>query len=75
MSEMDDLIPVPLAAEKAGVARNTMHRAAKKGTIKARKIGRDWFIFASDIERWKQEVYRPDKAIRFPVKGNDEEEE
>lgn len=67
---MTDLIPVPEAARRAGVARNTMHRAAKGGRIQAIKLGRDWFVYASDIERWKREHYRPDKAQRYPPKGD-----
>jgi excisionase family DNA binding protein len=73
MEDMNDLIPVPQAAKRAGVARNTMYRAAKSGTIKAIKLGRDWFIYASDIERWKSKVYRPDMALRFPVKREGDE--
>lgn len=68
MDEMKDLIPVPLAAQRAGVARNTMFRAARSGKIKAVKLGHDWLVYASDIERWKKEHYRPDKAIRYPAK-------
>lgn len=74
MDEMNDLIPVPQAANRAGVSRNTMYRAAKFGTIKARKLGRDWFVYASDIARWKQEVYRPEMALRFPIKKDDSDE-
>jgi excisionase family DNA binding protein len=72
--ELKDLISVPQAARRAGVARNTMRLAAKRGTIKAVRIGRDWFVYASDIERWKRENYRPDMAHRYPVKGDDEED-
>jgi excisionase family DNA binding protein len=72
MDEVDDLISVPKAAEQAGVARNTMLLAAKNGKIKARKLGRDWHIYASDIERWKREKYRPDMAFRYPAKKDDD---
>lgn len=71
--EMQDLIPVPEAAKRAGVARNTMRLAAKRGAIKAVRLGRDWYIHASDIERWKTEAYRPDMALRYPVKKEGEE--
>ncbi len=71
---MQDLISVPEAAKRAGVARNTIRLAAKKGAIKAIKLGRDWFIYASDIGRWKKEEYRPDMALRYPVKQDEEEE-
>ena len=66
INEHHDLISVPEAAERAGVHRNTMRLAAKNGNIKAIKPGRNWLIYASDIERWKHEHYRPDKAILHP---------
>lgn len=71
--DTQNLIPVPEAARRAGVARNTMRLAAKSGAIKAVKLGRDWFVQASDIERWKRENYRPDKAIRYPIDKSDGE--
>ncbi|MBA3871466.1 MAG: helix-turn-helix domain-containing protein [Anaerolineae bacterium] len=64
--DASDLITVPAAALKASVARNTMLLAAKNGTIKAIRIGRNWLIYASDIERWKTENYRPQMAARYP---------
>jgi len=66
-------IPVPLAAERANVARNTMHRAAKSGAIKAMKLGRDWLIYEPDIPRWKGEVYQPGMARRYPVNPEKQE--
>lgn len=72
MSDVSDLISLTEAAKRAGVARNTMHRAAKSGVIKAVKLGRDWFVYASDIERWKRENYRPDMAHRYPVKKDED---
>lgn len=71
---VDDLISVPDAAKRAGVARNTIHRAVKDGKIKGRKIGRDWFVEVSDIERWQREAYRPDMARRYPPKQQDDSE-
>lgn len=71
--ELRDLISVPEAAKQAGVARNTMRLAAKHGTIKAIRLGRIWYIYGSDIERWKKEVYRPDMALRYPVEKDGEE--
>jgi hypothetical protein len=72
MSEVDDLLPISLAAEQAGVARNTMLLAAKNGKIKARRIGKPWFVYGSDIERWKRENYRPEMAYRYPAKEEEE---
>lgn len=70
--DMHDLIPVPEAARRAGVARNTMRLAATRKTIKAIRIGRDWFIYASDLDRWKRDNYRPDMAHRYPAKSDDD---
>jgi excisionase family DNA binding protein len=75
MSEIEDLVPVTLAAQKVGVARNTMLLAAKNGKIKATRIGKGWFVYASDLERWKREEYRPNMAFRFPAKGQHENDE
>lgn len=71
--ELKDLISVPEAARRANVARNTMRLAAQSGAIKAIKPGRNWLIYASDIERWKRENYRPDKAQRFPIKEEEDD--
>ncbi len=73
MEDLHDLLSVPLAAQRAGVGRDTMLRAAKSGTIKAVRLGRNWFVYTSDIDRWKQEVYRPDMALRYPAKRDDRE--
>ena len=70
--DLNDLVSVPEAARRAEVARNTMRLAAKKGAIRSVKLGRDWFVDASDIERWKREVYRPHMALRYPIKQEDE---
>jgi excisionase family DNA binding protein len=72
MSEVDDLLSVTVAAERAGVGRNTMLLAAKKGKIKAKRIGKGWFVYGSDIERWKTEDYRPDMAFHHPAKKQDD---
>lgn len=74
MSEIDDLLTVTAAAERAGVGRNTMLLAAKNGKIKAQRIGRNWFVYASDLDRWKREAYRPDMAFHYPAKKQDDEE-
>ncbi len=59
MNELPQLVTVPVAAERADVARNTMLLAAKNGKIKAIRLGRDWLIYEDDIDRWKTEEYKP----------------
>jgi excisionase family DNA binding protein len=73
MDDVNELLPVPEAAKRAGVARSTMFLAARSGKIKSVKLGRSRFVYASDIERWKREDYRPDMAIRYPAKPEGEE--
>ncbi|MCI0708627.1 MAG: helix-turn-helix domain-containing protein [Chloroflexi bacterium] len=73
--DLKDLISVPEAARRAGVARNTIHRAAKSGTIKAVKLGRNWLVYASDLNRWKEENYRPDMALHYPPDKEDKGEQ
>jgi excisionase family DNA binding protein len=68
MDDLNDLITITEAANRAGVSRNTIHRAAKSEALKAVQIGRNWFVYASDIDRWKKENYRPDKSYRYPPK-------
>lgn len=65
--DFSDLITLTEAAKRAGVARDTIHRAAKTGKLKAVQLGRDWFIYHSDLERWKRDHYQPDKAFRYPI--------
>lgn len=62
MSEMPRLVSVPAAARQANVARNTILLAAKSRKIRSVRIGRDWFIYEDDIERWKREDYQPAKV-------------
>jgi excisionase family DNA binding protein len=72
-NDMRDLLSVPQAAKRAGVARNTMLLAAKHGTIKSIRLGRIWYVYGSDIERWKKEAYRPEMAHRYPIEEESEE--
>ena len=74
MNEMPHLVSVPTAAEKAEVARNTMLLAAKNGKIKAVRLGRDWFVYVDDIERWKRDDYQPTK-VRKKYSGSNKNNE
>ncbi len=74
MQDLDDLLSVADAAEQVNVNRDTMLRAAKSGKIKSKQIGRHWYVYASDLERWKKEDYRPQMAARYPVKKQDNED-
>lgn len=69
--DTSNLLSITDASRQAGVGRNTMLLAAKNGNIKSVRLGRDWFIDATDIERWKQENYRPQMARQFQSDDDD----
>ena len=52
------------AAVYLGVTRAWLWRLIKRGTIKAEMRGRDWWIEAAEVERYRQErrpAHRPKK--------------
>lgn len=62
---MDDLT-TPQAAAELGVQPKTVSRYIKRGLIKAEKRGRDYFIAAVELERFKaerRERGRPKKPV------------
>ena len=67
-------IPVAEAAQRTGYSVSMVQRLCQKKRIKCIKLGRDWFVDASDIMRWKTEVYNPNKASRYPKTQEDDEE-
>jgi excisionase family DNA binding protein len=73
MNHLPHLVSVPAAAKQANVARNTILLAAKSGKIKSVRIGRDWFIYADDIERWKLDDYQPAKARKQVVTSGEDD--
>lgn len=72
MKEIPELVSVPIAAQQAEVARNTMLLAAKQGKIKAVRLGRDWYIYPDDIDRWKRENYQPAKIRKKKAPPNND---
>lgn len=51
-----------------------MLRAAQTGTIKAIRPGRNWLVYASDIDRWKHDSYQPNMALRYPAADDDSDD-
>jgi excisionase family DNA binding protein len=49
---------VPEAAELLGVAASTLRHQIKNGKLAARKLSRDWYITAEEIERYRREHRR-----------------
>lgn len=50
------------AAELAGVHVVTMQRAARKGLLRAAKVGGEWRVSAAELERWRGLLTPPQAA-------------
>lgn len=46
------------AAESLGVTPDNLRGAIARGTLKAKKLGRDWFVTPKDVERYRVEHRR-----------------
>lgn len=46
------------AAELLGVTPDNLRGAIARGSLKARKMGRDWFVTAAEVERYRKEHRR-----------------
>jgi excisionase family DNA binding protein len=54
---------VPEAAKLLGLAPSTLRHQIKNGKLKARKVSRDWYVTADEIERYRAEHRRPIEDI------------
>jgi excisionase family DNA binding protein len=50
------------AAELLGVTPDNLRGAIKRGTLKANKHGRDWFVTPASVEKYRQEHRRGGKS-------------
>lgn len=48
----DGEVTLPTAAQARGVGRSTLQRAADKGQLKARRIGRYWITTLAAVDEW-----------------------
>lgn len=46
------------AAELLGTSPDNLRMAIRRGTLKAAKHGRDWWVSASEVERYRRENRR-----------------
>jgi excisionase family DNA binding protein len=46
------------AAASLGVTPDNLRGAIKRGTLKAQKMGRDWFVTPKEVERYRAEHKR-----------------
>lgn len=46
------------AAESLGTTPDNLRGAIARGTLKARKLGRDWIVTPAEVERYRREHRR-----------------
>lgn len=54
----EELLGLRAAAEKLGLSPTTLRIQAAKGVLQAYKIGRDWVVYPSELERYAAEHRR-----------------
>ena len=52
---MTDLVKVSQALKELPISRATLIRLLHNGKIKGIRIGKKWFLYASEVERVKKE--------------------
>ena len=52
------MLTLPEAARSLGLAPATLRLQIKLGRLRAVKLGRDWYIEAADVERYRREHLR-----------------
>jgi excisionase family DNA binding protein len=52
------------AAAQLGVDPATLRQAIARGSLKARKLGRDWIVEPREVERYAKEHRRPVPPVR-----------
>jgi excisionase family DNA binding protein len=52
MVDIASLLSTSEAAQRAGITERGMRKAIERGRLQARRLGRDWFVQADDLERW-----------------------
>jgi len=50
MPSVDELLTLGEAADRSDVSASRLRRLAKAGTLRARRVGRDWVVTRSDLE-------------------------
>ena len=57
MLELDDYTRLPVASKQIpGVGDDALRRLLRLGRMKGRRIGRDWWVLNSEIERLRNET-------------------
>ena len=56
------MMTLPEAAALLGLAPSTLRHQIKNGKLAARKVSRDWYITAAEIERYRRDHRAEDMA-------------
>lgn len=62
----DELMSITEAAAAIGVSVATLNRAARLGTLTARKIGRNWVTTLTAAKAWKDSSIFHKKGPKLP---------
>lgn len=52
------MLSLPEAAKVLGLAPSTLRHQIKNGKLQARKVSRDWYLTADEVERYRREHQR-----------------
>lgn len=69
MSEDLDLLTIAEAARYAGVSDRALRYAARKGLLKARRIGSVWITTKAAVDHWKSDPLAHRRPPRRKSKG------
>ncbi len=58
-SDLDELIPLTVAAELSGLSQSHLRLMARKGVLWGKKMGRDWFTTARAVNEYLARDRRP----------------
>lgn len=52
MTDLDDVLGVDEAAEAAGKSSVAVRKALQRGSLRGKKVGRDWVTTREDVLAW-----------------------
>ena len=57
------MLSLPEAARTLGLAPSTLRHQIKNGKLTARKVSRDWYLTAEEVERYRREHRHPQADV------------
>jgi excisionase family DNA binding protein len=55
MAQVQEVVPLTLAAKRTALGEPAIRRMIHAGTIEARKLGRDWYLPVHEVSRLARE--------------------